>query len=376
MKFDLPAAVFVILITTNLLAGQIDARKRTEVIAHRGASGYLPEHTLEAKVAAYFMEADYLEQDVVLTKDFRPLVLHDIHLDEVTDVAVKFPGRNRSDSRYYAVDFTLAEIKTLDASERFDYNNTSKQIFPNRFPARKSSFQLNSLEEEIELVQGLEGSLTRLHNVYYGDARKVLRTGLHVEIKQPEFHQREGKGNVSEIVLAVLKKYNYVNKPDRAIIQCFDPKELKRIKEELKSNLRLVQLLYQDQESDGVKWTSAVGLKKIAEFADGIGPEKDMLIDYDPKTDSVTPSQMYKDAKSLKLFFHPYTFRVDLLPKYASTYQKLLKIFVDDLEVDGMFSDFPDVTLDYIRNVSSVLEISPIVFLASMFLRFMFEYLY
>ena len=86
------------------------------VIAHRGASGYLPEHTLEAKAMAHAHGAHYIEQDLVLTKDEVPVVLHDIHIDTVTDVVEKFPTRKRDDGRYYALDFTLAELKTLQAS--------------------------------------------------------------------------------------------------------------------------------------------------------------------------------------------------------------------------------------------------------------------
>ena len=83
------------------------------VIAHRGASGYLPEHTLAAKALAHGMGADYIEQDVVLTADDHPIVLHDIHLDLVTDVAERFPRRARADGRFHAIDFTLAEIQQL-----------------------------------------------------------------------------------------------------------------------------------------------------------------------------------------------------------------------------------------------------------------------
>ncbi|MDH5620361.1 MAG: glycerophosphodiester phosphodiesterase family protein, partial [Gammaproteobacteria bacterium] len=74
---------------------------RPVVIAHRGASGHLPEHTLPAKALAYAMGADYLEQDIVATRDDRLIVVHDIHLDRVTDVAARFPGRARDDGRYY-----------------------------------------------------------------------------------------------------------------------------------------------------------------------------------------------------------------------------------------------------------------------------------
>ena len=80
------------------------------VIAHRGASGYLPEHTLAAKACAHALGADYLEQDLVLTKDDVPVVLHDIYLDTVSNVATKFPNRQRADGRYYALDLTLAEL--------------------------------------------------------------------------------------------------------------------------------------------------------------------------------------------------------------------------------------------------------------------------
>ena len=83
------------------------------IIAHRGASGYLPEHTLEAAALAHAMGADYIEPDVVLSKDGIPVVLHDIHLDTVTNIARVFPDRKRPDGRYYALDFTLKELKPV-----------------------------------------------------------------------------------------------------------------------------------------------------------------------------------------------------------------------------------------------------------------------
>lgn len=90
------------------------------VIAHRSASGYLPEHTLPAKALAYAQGADYLEQDLVMTKDNELVVLHDHYLDRVTDVADRYPDRARKDGRYYAIDFTLEEIKGLKFTEGFD----------------------------------------------------------------------------------------------------------------------------------------------------------------------------------------------------------------------------------------------------------------
>ena len=101
------------------------------VIAHRGASGYLPEHTLPAKAMAFAQGADYLEQDLVMTKDDQLVVLHDHYLDRVTDVADRFPDRARKDGRYYAIDFTLAEIKSLKFSEGFTVENGKKVHYEN-----------------------------------------------------------------------------------------------------------------------------------------------------------------------------------------------------------------------------------------------------
>ena len=121
------------------------------VIAHRGASGYLPEHTLEAKAMAHAMGADFIEQDIVLTKDDVPVVMHDIYLDTISDVAARFPGRHRANGRYYALDFTLAEIKQLQATERFS-EKTGRQVYPKRFPKGASSFQIPTLEEELQFI--------------------------------------------------------------------------------------------------------------------------------------------------------------------------------------------------------------------------------
>src|ERR671913_1263146 len=104
------------------------------VIAHRGASGYLPEHTLAGKALAYGLGADFLEQDVVATRDSQLVVLHDIYLDDVTDVAVRFPGRHREDGRHYVVDFDLAELQTLTVFERRAPGSSAAK-FPSRFPA-------------------------------------------------------------------------------------------------------------------------------------------------------------------------------------------------------------------------------------------------
>ena len=150
------------------------AQDKPIVIAHRGACGYVPEHTLEAASMAHAMQVDFIEQDVVLSKDNIPVVLHDIHLDTVTDVAQKFPGRARSDGRFYAIDFALDEIKQLFVHERISLK-TGKAVFPNRFDASKALFRVPTLEEEIELIKGLNAATGR-------------DIGIYVEIKKPAWH--------------------------------------------------------------------------------------------------------------------------------------------------------------------------------------------
>ena len=188
------------------------------VIAHRGASGYLPEHSLAAVAMAHAMDVDYIEQDVVLTSDGVPIVLHDVHIDTVTDVATVFPSRARSDGRYFAIDFTLDELKELKLCERIDFE-TGKAVYSRRFPVGKSSFRIPTLVEEIELIQGMNKSTGK-------------SIGICVEIKSPAWHIEQGQ-HVSETTLSVLRSYGYCARADSAIIECFDATELRRIREQL-----------------------------------------------------------------------------------------------------------------------------------------------
>lgn len=225
------------LVATMLLVMSMSAMAQSNakvVIAHRGASGYLPEHTLPAKAMAYAQGADFLEQDLVMTKDNELIVLHDHYLDSVTDVADRFPGRARKDGRFYAIDFTLPEIRSLKFTEAFEIKDGKKvQTYPNRFPMGKSSFHIHTFQEEIEFVQGLNKSTGK-------------NIGIYPEIKAPWFHKQEGK-DISTRVLEVLKQYGYSKKSDNVYLQCFDANELKRIKNELLPklgmDLKLVQLI-------------------------------------------------------------------------------------------------------------------------------------
>lgn len=287
------------------------------IVAHRGASGYLPEHTIASKAMAYAMQPDYIEQDVVLSKDNIPVVIHDILLDDVSDVRNKFPDRKRADGHFYVIDFDFEELQTLAITERFDAI-TEQQRYPNRFPKGKSSFRIHSLAEEIELIQGLNRSTGN-------------RIGIYPEIKKPAFHHKEGK-DISTIVLNVLKSYGYSSKEDRCILQCFNEQELRRIREDLHSDLFLVQLIEFEKQT-----------KKLAEYAryaNGIGPwYKQLLANKEGATFRFT--SLVADAHQLNLQVHPYTFRADALDEFSS-FQEMVDVLLYQAGADGGFTDFPD----------------------------------
>ncbi|HDZ3737541.1 TPA: glycerophosphodiester phosphodiesterase [Vibrio vulnificus] len=326
------------------------------VIAHRGASGYLPEHTLEAKTLAYAMKPDYIEQDVVMTKDDQLVVLHDHYLDRVTDVAEKFPNRARADGRYYAIDFTLAEIKTLKVTEGFNIDDKGNKVqgYPTRFPMWKSDFTVPTLAEEIELIQGLNKTLG--YNI-----------GIYPEIKAPWFHRHEGK-DISKAVLNTLKAYGYTDKNSKVYLQCFDPIELKRINDELmpamKMDLKLVQLMaYTDWNETMVykgnqaspydyDWMFKPGaMQEVAKYAEGIGPWKPMLVDDKSTKENIIVLPLMNEAKQAGLAVHPYTFRADpgQIAPYATDFEGMLDVFYNQVKVDGLFTDFPDKAVAFLE---------------------------
>ena len=295
------------------------------VIAHRGASGYLPEHSMESKAMAYAMNPDFIEQDLVLSKDDVPIVIHDIYLDDVTNVATKFPDRNREDKRFYVIDFTFDELQTLQVTERFNPKN-GEQFYPNRFPKGKGNFKLHSLQQEIELIQGLNKSTGNT-------------IGIYPEVKIPSFHLKEGK-DISKIVLQILSDYNYKTKKDNCILQCFDAKELERIRKELNSKLFLVQLIESLEETKE--------LTHFATYADGIGPWYKQILDK-KMNDKWTFTSLVSDAHQLGLKVHPYTFRADQLGDFSS-FEELMQTLLIDANIDGVFTDFPDKVIAFLEN--------------------------
>lgn len=324
------------------------------IIAHRGASGYLPEHTLEAKTLAYAQNADYLEQDLVMTKDNRLVVIHDHFLDGLTDVAQKFPGRQRADGRFYVVDFTLAEIKSLAMTENFTTENGRQQaVYPKRFPLWQSTFTIHTFEEELEFILGLEKTLGR-------------KVGIYPEIKAPWLHHQNGK-DIARATLEVLKKYGYDKRSD-VYLQTFDFNELKRIKTELLPqmgmNTKLVQLIaYTDwnetqEKNRAGKWVNydydwmfqAGAMKEIARYADGVGPAWYMLVDdKNSALGNIRLTPMVADLKTVRLEVHPYTVRNDALPKYVRNIDELFDVLLNRAGASGVFTDFPDMGVRFVQ---------------------------
>ncbi len=301
-------------------------RERPIVIAHRGASGYLPEHTLVGKALAYGQGADFLEQDVLATRDSELVVLHDTHLDDVSDVRERFPGSQRHDGRHYVIDFDLAELRQLTLFER-RAPGTRTAKYPRRFPPEIGIARIATLEEELRLIQGLNKATGRT-------------VGIYPEIKEPAWHREHGV-DLTRLLVAKLGELGYSQASDAAFVQCFDPTELQRVKDELRCRLKLIQLV--GTEPTHAELLTSPGLERVAEYAYGLGSSYTQLLEEQGGRLEVTA--LTRAARGAGLRLHAYTFRREGLPGYAKTLEQLLDAFFADVRVDGVFCDFPDVAV-------------------------------
>jgi glycerophosphoryl diester phosphodiesterase len=303
---------------------------------------YLPEHTLAAKARAHSIGADYLEQDVVLSRDGVPIILHDIHLDSTTDVAQRFPGRARADGRFYALDFSLQEIRLLRVHERSyrDEDGRELAVFPDRFPLGAGLFHVPTLAEEIDLISGL-------------DTSRNCTTGLYLELKSPNWHRREGT-NLAEAVLDVLSDKGYANRPQQVFLQCFDDKTLRHLRYDLNTPLPLIQLIADNSwaEDSAVDYNylqTPQGLADVASYAQGIGPWLMQIYLGKDAAGDAQLSELVDQAHQQGLLVHPYAFRQDELPLGIADFDELLAIFIEQAGIDGLFTDFPDSVRSYLQ---------------------------
>lgn len=345
------------------------------VIAHRGASGYLPEHTLEAYALAIELGADYIEPDLVATRDGHLIARHEPNLIESTDIKdfPQFAARKRKAliddvevEGFFASDFTLAEIKKLGAVQQF----------PEREQSFNGKFKIPSFDEIIALAKRKAK-----------EKKRVI--GIYPETKHPSYHQALGLA-LEERLIAALKKARWNHRGAPVFIQSFETANLKYLRRH--TAVRLILLLGangvkldgtldfsapfdkpQDWRVSGekrsyVELISPQGLAEISAYADGIGVWKRYVVgsrgtdaNGDGQADDVNgdgvvdeadrsllpPSSLIANAHQAGLLVHAWTFRNEQ-HRLAADYRRMpvneyLQFY--RLGIDGVFSDFPDTAV-------------------------------
>jgi glycerophosphoryl diester phosphodiesterase len=327
-------------------------RKLPLVIGHRGASGYRPEHTLASYRLAIGMGADYIEPDLVSTRDHVLVDRHENEISTTTDVADHPEFADRKTTRtidgvsltgWFTEDFTLAELRTLRAKERIPELRPDNTVF-------NGLYQVPTFQEVIDLA-------------------KRAGVGIYPETKHPTYFDSIGL-SLEEPLLAALRANGYQGPRAKVFIQSFETGNLKELSR--RTQLPLVQLLSDvgapyDLVAAGDPRTYAdlstpEGLAEIATYADGIGPSKNQIVPRDADQNLLEPTSLVDDAHRAGLLAHPYTFRNEnnFLPadfregNPASPPAEYLRATGDApaeyrlffrLGVDGLFSDNPDTAV-------------------------------
>ena len=287
--------------------GRIGAASKIS-IAHRGASAYAPEHTLSAYRLAIEQGADYVEQDLAITRDGLLICLHDDSLERTTNVEELYPDRSTIDPatgrrRWLAADFTLAEIRRLDAGSWFD--------------PRFAGERIPSWDEAVAAVG--------------------TGAGLYPELKTPELY-RGRDVDMARVFVQSVQRLNLgsrpstgltAGRPEALIVQSFDGETLRELAEELPA----VPQTFLIESRDGARWLSPQGLADVARFATGIGPAK-ALIDNRP--------DIVKAAHAAGLTVTPYTFSSRTpAPRFQDVGDEMAH-YLFTLDVDAVFTDNPD----------------------------------
>ncbi len=181
----------------------------------------------------------------------------------------------------------------------------------------------------------------------------AVLTGLYIELKAPNWHRREGL-DLSSAILRVLEETGYWNRPDQVFLQCFDDQTLRQLRQQLKTPLPLIQLIGEnswgeDSEVDYDYLRTEAGLSYVASYAQGIGPFLSHIYLGKTASGSARLSKLVPLAQARGLQVHPYTFRRDELPAGIASFTELLDIFIGQAGIDGLFTDFPDIVVDYLR---------------------------
>lgn len=309
------------------------------IIGHRGACGHRPEHTLESYKLAISMGADYVEPDLVSTKDHVLIARHENEIGGTTDVETKFPNRKTTKTidgnkvtGWFTEDFTLKEIKTLRAKERLDFRDHSFD----------GKFEIPTFEEVLTLVKAESKRLKK-------------NIGVYPETKHPSYFQSVNLP-LEEPLIEMLNKFKLNDAKSLVFIQSFELTNLKKLKK-----LTPLPLIYLLDDPEIVPYDHVLAkdkrtylemlkpenLKEISLTASGIGPYKRYIIPADSSNHSMAPTTLIDDAHAVGLKVHPYTFRSEtkyLLTDYnndpSAEYYEYFK-----LGVDGLFTDFPDAAV-------------------------------
>jgi glycerophosphoryl diester phosphodiesterase len=326
---------------------------RPLVIAHRGASGYRPEHTLASYELGARMGADYVEPDVVATKDGVLVARHENEISATTDVASHPEFADRRTTKvidgvsltgWFTEDFTLAELKTLRAKERIPDVRQRNTIYDGRF-------EVPTLQEVIDLTRRLSRELDR-------------EIGIYPETKHPSYFRSIGLP-LERPLVRVLRRNGLDRRRSKVFVQSFETANLQALDREL--DVPLVQLFgasgarpfdfvaSADPRTYGDLATPA-GLRQVARYADGVGPSKDYIVPRDASGASLAPTSFVDDAHDAGLLVHPYTFRNEnqFLPlelrssadpnAYGNAIAEYEQFY--GLGVDGLFADNPDTAIE------------------------------
>ncbi|MGH2970308.1 MAG: glycerophosphodiester phosphodiesterase [Solirubrobacteraceae bacterium] len=327
------------------------------VIAHRGASAYRPEHTLGAYRLAIGMGADYIEPDLVATKDHQLVARHENEISGTTDVAQhpEFAPRRTTkqiDGRpvtgWFTEDFTLAELRTLRAIERLPQLRPSNTAFD-------GLYEVPTLQEVIDLAER-EG------------------VGIYPETKHPTYFDSIGL-SLEEPLVATLKANGWDRPSSPVFIQSFEVSNLQELNRKIRVPLeqltsasgRPYDFTAKGDPRTYADITSREGLREVARYADGLGPDKNQIVPRDAQNRLQEPTRLVDDAHRAGLKVHPYTFRPEneFLPEdfregnpASPEYRRArgdqpaeLALFYR-LGVDGLFADNPDTAVAVRKRVS------------------------
>ncbi|MEU8660536.1 glycerophosphodiester phosphodiesterase [Actinoplanes philippinensis] len=322
------------------------ARTKPLVVGHRGASGYRPEHTLASYELAARLGADYLEPDLVITKDGVLVCRHEPEIGGTTDVAARpeFAARKRtvvldgvSVTGWWTQDFTLAELKTLRATERIPAIRQRNTVYDGYFP-------VPTFQEMLDLRKRLSKELGR-------------DLGVFPETKHPTFFRSIGL-ELEKPLVRTLRRNGLDKRGAKVFIQSFEAANLRDLADDHRVEVPLVFLSsaagtpFNDPRPYADYLTPA-GLKELSEFIDGIGPDKGQIIPRQADGTLGVPTSLVADAHAAGIKVIPYTFRAEnsFLPAEfrvgadAAAYGKAIDEQVTFLRtgIDGLFTDNPDI---------------------------------